>query len=285
MVDLRLQKLAQMCIRGDLADAEFELRQWVRHHDCPATARILLASLLARRNQPHQALMVLGTNDLNEDPRLRWLRHSLCTASTTQEPLYTVPADTTCQLVGLDLTRLAPAACAGHRLQDAHANTIYAALQQRHPQDGRIWILAGRIADARGEYKTAIDFLRQAIYLNNCNPTTTWKQLALIQMHGGYFDDAIRSWRKVTRQAPTATEAWAGIVVCATAAHRHHGLIRQGLRVLRQLATKPMSRTIICSLWPHAAAAHAWQTEWEMGDNRSTVIAQINTLPQSRMAA
>jgi hypothetical protein len=58
--EARLTRLADWCLGGQAAAAELELHDWQRHEDCPAHARALLASLLARRGRIEQALAVIA---------------------------------------------------------------------------------------------------------------------------------------------------------------------------------------------------------------------------------
>jgi hypothetical protein len=52
-------ELAEMAVSGELAAAELELHQWQRQPDCPPAARVMLAGLLARRDQLDHAATVL----------------------------------------------------------------------------------------------------------------------------------------------------------------------------------------------------------------------------------
>ncbi len=70
----RLEELATLCVDGDATAVELDLSEWVRQPDCPAPARVLLATLLARRGEWRQARETLGEVLLAEihlhDPRL-----------------------------------------------------------------------------------------------------------------------------------------------------------------------------------------------------------------------
>ncbi len=59
----RLARLARWCVQGRLACAELELHQWLCEPACPTAARVLLASLLARRDADHDAQAVLTALD------------------------------------------------------------------------------------------------------------------------------------------------------------------------------------------------------------------------------
>lgn len=66
--DQRLERLERWCVTGRAAAAELELTGWRRAKHCPAGARVLLASLRARRGELRDAREALGpTRDL--DPR------------------------------------------------------------------------------------------------------------------------------------------------------------------------------------------------------------------------
>ena len=74
---VRFRKLVRRCMTGDRAGAELELFDWARHADCPVEARLLLASLWARRGLHHDALHVLHgwarldqDDPAHEDPRI-----------------------------------------------------------------------------------------------------------------------------------------------------------------------------------------------------------------------
>jgi hypothetical protein len=54
-----LTALAAMATGGELAAAELELHQWQRQADCPPAARVMLAGLLARRDQLDHAAAIL----------------------------------------------------------------------------------------------------------------------------------------------------------------------------------------------------------------------------------
>lgn len=54
-----LATLAELCTTGRLAEAELHLHAWCRRPDAPVTARLLLASLLARRGAARDALALL----------------------------------------------------------------------------------------------------------------------------------------------------------------------------------------------------------------------------------
>lgn len=56
----RLDGYVQACLTGDGAGAEIGLSQWNDEPDCPSAARVLYASLLARRGEVHHARQVLG---------------------------------------------------------------------------------------------------------------------------------------------------------------------------------------------------------------------------------
>lgn len=58
-VNERLRRLADACLDGGLAAAELDLYAWRREPDCPDAARVLLASLLARRGEREAARLVL----------------------------------------------------------------------------------------------------------------------------------------------------------------------------------------------------------------------------------
>lgn len=55
----RLDRLAELSVRGGLAAAELELHAWRRERGCPAEARVMLAALLARRGEAEAARAVL----------------------------------------------------------------------------------------------------------------------------------------------------------------------------------------------------------------------------------
>lgn len=59
-VNERLRRLADACRDGGRAAAELDLYAWRREPDCPGAARVLLASLLARRGEREAAREVLS---------------------------------------------------------------------------------------------------------------------------------------------------------------------------------------------------------------------------------
>ncbi|MEE9212385.1 MAG: hypothetical protein V3U29_07000 [Phycisphaeraceae bacterium] len=63
-------RLAEACRGGQVAAAELELHEWHRQPDCPPTACVLLAALLARRGQLEHASAILHAatqDDLDHD--------------------------------------------------------------------------------------------------------------------------------------------------------------------------------------------------------------------------
>lgn len=68
-IDLTTRRLGQitgLAITGQAAAAELELTDWVRQRDCPSSARVMLAALLARRRAFDEARHVL--RDSTHDP-------------------------------------------------------------------------------------------------------------------------------------------------------------------------------------------------------------------------
>ncbi len=56
---LRLARLVNWCLTGQLAPAMIELHDWLRERGCPIEARLLLASLLSRAGRHDEALLAL----------------------------------------------------------------------------------------------------------------------------------------------------------------------------------------------------------------------------------
>jgi hypothetical protein len=59
----KLEALGRRCTRGEVAGVELELSGWCGEEDCPAAARVMLASLLARRGRYEHARAVLCAVD------------------------------------------------------------------------------------------------------------------------------------------------------------------------------------------------------------------------------
>jgi hypothetical protein len=60
---VRLAHICEACVQGQVAGAELELYAWRREPDCPVAAQVLLATLLARRDQLTDAIAVLPHHD------------------------------------------------------------------------------------------------------------------------------------------------------------------------------------------------------------------------------
>ncbi|MEM1445301.1 MAG: hypothetical protein AAGF84_04545 [Planctomycetota bacterium] len=58
--DQRIERLQRWCVTGQAAAAELELTSWRRETHCPAGAKVLLASLRARRGELRDAREALG---------------------------------------------------------------------------------------------------------------------------------------------------------------------------------------------------------------------------------
>jgi hypothetical protein len=59
----KLEELGRRCTRGEVTGVELELSGWCGEEDCPAAARVLLASLLARRGRYEHARAVMCAVD------------------------------------------------------------------------------------------------------------------------------------------------------------------------------------------------------------------------------
>lgn len=70
----RLAEIARLATRGEAVAAEMQLLDWCRDEGCPATTRVMLASMLARRGDWHGARNAVGEVWLADidryDPRL-----------------------------------------------------------------------------------------------------------------------------------------------------------------------------------------------------------------------
>ena len=86
--DKRLRRLCESCVNGAAAAAELELHEWQRQADCPPAARVLLASLLARRGELRNALHILRPKNgdhAEADPAVLQLLISILVAAGLAE--------------------------------------------------------------------------------------------------------------------------------------------------------------------------------------------------------
>ncbi len=109
------------------------------------------------------------------------------------------------------------------RLRDAE--DAYAAMLSGEPDDARVWLEAGRLADELGETARACERLTAAVARSRTaeQRASAWHGLAIALMHADRPDKAARAWRRAAGQATVPRHrvtAWVGLAACAVACGR-----------------------------------------------------------------
>ncbi len=140
------------------------------------------------------------------------------------------------------------------RLADARA--LYDALLEEHRDDAGLWREAGEAMMQMGELSAAIARLRRSVALGGPGARGAWSALGEAHLRKGRIAEAGACWRRATRQALHAAEAWAGLVVCAQLTGRTR-LQKRAEAWLSTHASRAERRKLLAKHWQAAAAAAA----------------------------
>jgi len=141
------------------------------------------------------------------------------------------------------------------------AEQVWRKAAQLDPLDPSIIRALARFADHRGQYDVAAAQLEMALSGEEPSSIPTREQLAIVQMHRGYWAEAAHHWRTIARDENTdvASRAWAGVVVSCLAARDTPGA-KQARAELISHADEESARELLADLWRHAAVGHAVAT-------------------------
>jgi tetratricopeptide (TPR) repeat protein len=140
------------------------------------------------------------------------------------------------------------------------AEEAYRRLLLAHPDDGRLWLAAGRLAMQRGDAGLAEDRLVRSLQLPGTHIREAWKAIATARMHRGRFPAAGHAWWRAVRLDRRDTSAWAGLAVCAHRAGRER-LMKRVMAVLEATTSRQQRRLALAHLWPHAVTLRMLDAE------------------------